>query len=278
MPATEIEGCSLTYELLGGGVPLVLTPGSRNPIGIARHLADKLAEHFQVLLWDRANIGSSDVKFTGARDVDLWSDQLALLLRRLDLAPAFLCAPSAGSRVSLVTALHYPELVRGMYLWLVSGGPVGQSLGQNYYGQYAELAENGGMQAVVESPYWGERIAANPANKSRLLAMHPAEFVAVMRRWQAGIRVDDPMFGATEDDLRHVRVRTALLAPPASDTGHPRAATERIARLIPGAELLYSSKFEEEWPPLQQQALANYEQPESLPALITEWVSRTAAG
>jgi hypothetical protein len=47
--------------------------------------------------------------------------------------------------------------------------------------------------------------------------------------------------------------------------------------LIPGAELLHSARFEEEWPPLQQQALANYEQPESLPELITAWVSRAAA-
>jgi pimeloyl-ACP methyl ester carboxylesterase len=277
MPATEIDGCSITYELLGRGVPLVLTPGSRNPIGIARRLADRLAEHFQVLVWDRANIGSSDVKFSGARDVDLWSDQLSLLLRQLDLAPAFLCAPSAGSRVSLVTALHYPELVRGLYLWLVSGGPVGRQLGQNYYGQYAEMAEQRGMQAVIESAYWSERIDANPANRRRMLVMDPAEFAAVMRRWQAGIRVDDPMFGATEDDLRRIQVRTAILAPPASDTGHPRAASERIAKLIPGAELLYSATFEEEWPPLQQQALANYEQPESLPGLITEWVARAAA-
>ena len=133
------------------------------------------------------------------------------------------------------------------------------------------------MQAVVESSYWSERIAANPANKQRLLAIDPRDFAAVMRRWQAGIRVDDPMFGATEDDLRRIQVRTAILAPPASDTGHPRAASERIARLIPGAELLYSATFEEEWPPLQQQALANYEQPESLPGLIAEWVTRAAA-
>jgi pimeloyl-ACP methyl ester carboxylesterase len=277
MPATSIDGCSISYELLGSGAPLVLTPGGRNPIGTARRLADRLAQRFQVLLWDRANIGSSDVQFIGPRDVDIWSHQLALLLRRLDLGPAFLCAPSAGSRVSYVTALHYPEVVRGMYLWLVSGGPVGQQLGHNYYGQYAELAEQGGMQAVVESPYWSERIAANPANKGRLLALRPADFVTTMRRWQAGIRVDDPVFGATEDDLRRIRVPTAILAPPSSDNGHPRAATEHIAQLIPGAELLHSAQFEAEWPPLQQAALANYEQPESLAGLITQWVTRAAS-
>jgi pimeloyl-ACP methyl ester carboxylesterase len=274
MPATEIGGCSTTYEILGSGVPVVLTPGSRNPMGAMRPIAEQLATHFHVLLWDRANIGASDVQFTGARDLDLWADQLAGLLRRLSFGPAYLCAPSAGSRVSYVTALHYPEMVRGMYLWLVSGGPVGQQLGWNYYGQFAELAEQQGMTAVTETPYWAERIAANPANRGRLLEQNPREFATVMRRWQNGIRVDDPVFGATEDDLRRISVPTGILAPPASDTGHPRAASERMAELVPTAELLHSQEFEDEWPPLQQQALANYEKPPSLPRLIMEWLTR----
>jgi 2-hydroxy-6-oxonona-2,4-dienedioate hydrolase len=278
MPATAIDGCSIAYELYGSGVPVALTPGGRNPIGMARRLAEALAENFpvQVLVWDRANIGSSDVQFKGARDVDLWADQLAGLLRRLDLAPAYLCASSAGSRVSYTTALHYPELVRGMYLWLVSGGPVGQQLGQNYYGQFAEIAEREGMQAVADAPYWSDRIRDNPANKSRLLALDAREFAAVMRRWQAGIRVDDPVFGASADDLRRIAVPTAILAPPLSDNGHPRGASERIAQLIPGAELIQDAEFDTEWPPLQQAALANYEQPTSLPRLIGEWVTRAA--
>jgi len=66
---------------------------------MARALAEQLAADFRVLLWDRANVGRSDVQFRGARDLDLWSDQLAALLRRLDAAPAYLCAASAGSRV-----------------------------------------------------------------------------------------------------------------------------------------------------------------------------------
>jgi pimeloyl-ACP methyl ester carboxylesterase len=274
VPATDIDGCAIRYELLGSGPPVVLTPGSRNPMGSARPIAEALATRFQVLLWDRANIGSSDVQFRGARDLDLWSDQLAGLLRRLDLAPAFLCGPSAGSRVCYTTALHYPEVVRGMYLWLVSGGPVGQQLGWNYYGQYAELAEQGGMPAVVESPYWAERIADNPANRSRLLELDPREFATIMRRWQSGIRVDDPVFGATEDDLRRIRAPTAILVPPLSDTGHPRAASEHAAQLIPSAELLQSAEFEAEWPGLQAQALANYEKPSSLPKLLLDWLER----
>jgi 2-hydroxy-6-oxonona-2,4-dienedioate hydrolase len=273
MPATEIDGCSISYQLLGRGVPVVLTPGARNPMAAARPIAEQLADRFQVLLWDRANVGSSDVQFKGGRDLDLWSDQLAELLRRLDLAPAYLCAPSAGSRVSYVTALRYPEVVRGMYLWLVSGGPVGQQLGYNYYGQYAEMAESGGMPAVCDAPYWAERIGANPANRGRLLALDAREFAVTMRRWQAGIRVEDAVFGASEDDLRRISVPTAILLPPSSDTGHPRAASERMAALVPRVEVLESAEFEAEWPPLQQQALANYEKPRSLPGLLKAWLS-----
>ncbi len=277
MPATEINGCAIGYEILGDhGIPLVLTPGSRNPMTAIRPIAEALVTRgFRILLWDRANVGVSDVQFVGARDLDLWSDQLACLLRRLDFGPAWLSAPSAGSRVSYVTALRYPEVVRGMYLWLVSGGPVGQQLGWNYYGQHAEQADQGGMQAVIESAFWAERIAANPANRARLLAMDAREFATIMRRWQRGISVDDPVFGATVDDLRRISVRTGILVPPASDTGHPRAASEQLASLLPNAELDYSEEFEAEWPPLQQQALANYEKPKTLPALIANWILRT---
>jgi pimeloyl-ACP methyl ester carboxylesterase len=98
MPATSIEDCAIYYEVLGPsqGVPLVLTGGGRNPLDLARPLGERLAAEFRVILWDRANIGRSDVAFRGARDLDLWSDQLAALLRRLDAAPAYLCAASAG--------------------------------------------------------------------------------------------------------------------------------------------------------------------------------------
>jgi len=239
-----------------------------------RPVAEALASRFRVLLWDRANMGLSDVQFAGARDLDLWSDQLCALLRLLDMAPAYLCAPSAGSRVSYVTALRYPEVVRGMYLWLVSGGPVGERLGWNYYGQYAEMALERGMEAIVEDAYWAERIALNPANRGRLLSLDRVRFAGVMRRWQSGIRVDDPVFGASEDDLRRIRTRTGILAPPLSDNGHPLAASQRAATLMPNAELLHSEEFEEEWPPLQRQALANYEKPKSVPGLIAEWVLR----
>lgn len=271
--STAIDGCSVAYEVLGEGTPVVLTPGARNPMEAARPIAEQLATRFQVILWDRANIGRSDVAFTGARDLDLWSDQLAGLLRRLGTGPAFLCGPSAGCRVSFTTALRYPELVRGMYLWLMSGGPVGVSLREGYYGQYATMAAERGMEAVAADPYWAERIAANPANRGRLLGQDPDEFAAVMTRWAQAIRPEDALFGATADDLRAISVPTAILTADEQDSGHPRDSSLRAAELIPDVELIEDETFQAEWPPLQAQALANYERPPSLPRLIAAWLT-----
>ena len=54
-------------------------------------------------------------------------------------------------------------------------------MGYNYYEQFIEDAERGGMKGVAESEFFAERIAENPANRERLLAMDVQEFIGVMR-------------------------------------------------------------------------------------------------
>ena len=48
MPALDINGGQIAYELLGEGDPLVLTPGGRFSMEYPglRPLAEKLAEHY----------------------------------------------------------------------------------------------------------------------------------------------------------------------------------------------------------------------------------------
>ena len=42
-----------------------------------------------------------------------------------DNAPAWLLGGSAGARVSYLTAVRHPDVVRGLVLWSVSGGGYG---------------------------------------------------------------------------------------------------------------------------------------------------------
>jgi pimeloyl-ACP methyl ester carboxylesterase len=269
MPVTAIHGCAVHYRVLGSGPDLVLSAGGRCPLEMVLPLAEGLAARHRVIVWDRANLGASDLCFDGASDLDLWTDQLHGLLDLLDARPAWLVAASSGARLSIRMALRYPEEVRGVFLWLLSAGPVAGTLAQMYYGEAAQLALAQGMEAVARMPYWAERIAANTANRQRLLRADPRAFAATMLRWAARIREEDPLIGVTEADLREVKVRTRIVAP-GDDTGHRRESMELAGALIPGAELVEPPGFREQWMEIRKHAYtgSGYESIPMLPALV----------
>jgi len=45
-------------------------------------MAGKLAAKYRVITWDRANLGRADIVLKGARDLDLWTGQLAVCCRK----------------------------------------------------------------------------------------------------------------------------------------------------------------------------------------------------
>ena len=238
MATILIDGCTIHYELLGQGVPIVLTPGGRAGRDAVRALGDRLAGEYQVLLWDRRNTGASDVVIGNDSEQATWADDLARLLKELGLAPAYIAGGSAGCRVSLLTAIRHPGVVRGLVLWSASGGPYGsQYLGYQYHVPYIQAAQGGGMEAVIETPFFAERIAANPSNRERLLAMDPGEFARVMKRWNASFyyREETPVIGATEEQLRAIRAPTVLFE--GNDDIHPEESSDALHRLLPHSEL-----------------------------------------
>jgi pimeloyl-ACP methyl ester carboxylesterase len=289
----SIDGNAVYYEERGRGLPVVLTPGGQNRVETVRPLAEQLAANYRVISWERANIGRADVVFKGARDLDLWTDQLAELLLRLDAFPAYLVGASSGSRISYVMALRYPDRVRGLFLFLVTGGgTIGESLGRNYYGDYADLAEQEGMQAVAQTPFWADRIAMNPANLQRLLAIEPREFARVMRRWQAAMRSSDVMIGVTDDDLRQLNANgtpVAIVQGCEGEESHRRDRSERFAALVPNAQLIptppqYCEEYAAGLGELKVRPEApkagpfrGYEMLSMVPGLVRDFIARTEA-
>ncbi|CAN7564182.1 alpha/beta hydrolase [Phenylobacterium sp. LjRoot225] len=243
---TTRDGCRLAYQLRGEGPLIALTPGGREAGAAVTALAEALAVKARVLTWDRRNTGASDVFFGGeGSEQEIWADDLADLLDHLGEGPAWLAGGSAGCRVSVLTMLRRPDVAKGLILWSASGGRYAcQFLGFQYHVPYIMAAERGGMPAIAKTPFFAERIAANPANRERLLALQPGAFIATLKRWNGFFyyRDDAALAGVADADLERLALPALIFE--GGDDIHPAAVSQALARLIPGASLLPSA-----WPP-----------------------------
>ena len=187
MSYANVNGVNLYYEEYGSGPAVILTPGGRVDHNGLRPIAALLSPHCRVIIHDRRNCGKSEVVIGGElSEQHIWAEEMAGLLHQLGATPAYAAGGSAGSRTSLTLAYRHPEAVKAVFIWEVSGGPRSAELmSPGYYGQYITAAEQGGMPAVVATDFFEQRIRDNPDNLDRILSMDPAEFLSVMRRWQA---------------------------------------------------------------------------------------------
>jgi pimeloyl-ACP methyl ester carboxylesterase len=242
------DGCRLYYQLEGEGPLLALTPGGREGSEVVASLAKALAAGARVLSWDRRNAGRSEVWFGGESEQETWADDLADLIDHLGLGPAWLAGGSAGCRVSSLTATRHPEIAKGLIVWSTSGGAYGcQFLGWLYHVPFIMAAEHGGMAEVAEAPFFKDRIAANPANRERLLAEDPIAFIATMKRWNKTFyyRESQSLAGVEDAALRRLSMPTLIFE--GGDDIHPAEVSHAMARLIPGAEHIPSAWPHDEW-------------------------------
>lgn len=291
----SINGNRIYVEDRGAGIPIVMAAGGLNQVETLRPLAEKLATQYRVITWDRANLGRSDVVFSGARDLDMWSDQLSGLISHLGLRPAYLIGASSAARVAYTTALRYPDHTRGLLTYLTTGGGgIEARLAERYYYSNAKLALEGGMAAIASSDYFAERIAANRDNKARLLAMNPRDFAATMRRWGTAMESESVMIGLDAHDCAKLKSNgtpIAITQGCEGDDAHRRDRSELYARLT-GARLIPtpSGYCEElttgieygtlmtrpevpESPPFRA-----YEMMSSIPGVIDDFITQTEAG
>ena len=246
-----------------------------------RQLAEKLAEHYHVVLWDRPNTGKSDVKFTGESESQMHADDLAALLQALGLAPAILVGGSAGSRLSLVTALRHPEVARKLVVWWMSGGVFGTMyLAMNYILPVIAAALVGGMPGVADLPMWADTIAANPSNRERLLAMGTQEFGDIQKRWLNAYIPDTeaPVPGLKEEQLAAIAVPTLIFRSGKEDEYHPEFLSLALHRLIPGSVLIDPPWGEDEWNRIKRLSLAGkgnfFDEWPRLAPMILDFLSR----
>jgi len=111
---TPVNDVRLACEISGSGeVPLVLVHGS----WIARRQWDpvvpQLAESFRVLAYDRRGHSESE-RSSGRGRIREHVADLAALIERLELAPAWVAGNSLGASITLRLAGERPDLLRGI--------------------------------------------------------------------------------------------------------------------------------------------------------------------
>ena len=241
MPIAEVRGVKIPYEVHGArGAWIALSPGGRRSMADVRDLAKKLAgAGYRVLIHDRRNCGAAEVSVEGEQsEYEIWADDLYALLGYFNATPAIVGGGSSGCRLSVLFALRHPQATRALLIWRVTGGAHASAiLAELFYAQYARAALKGGMAAVCELDTFKESIEFNPANRARLMAMAPQAFAKTMTHWGSFFVLgkEQPIIGASEDDLRSIKVPTCII--PGNDQRHPRQAAEAAHRLIPNSEL-----------------------------------------
>ncbi len=277
MPVANVRGVDINYRILGERGPWVaMQPGGRRGLAGVESLAEKIAEAgSRVLIYDRRNCGASGVSFEGGNsENEIWAEDLRELLSQLNALPAFVGGSSSGCRLALLLALRHPAAVRGLLLWRVTGGAYAAArLVQNYYTQFIDMAQTGGMAAVRDSEHFSEVIKANPANRARLMSMQVESFLAVMERWRRSFNegAEHPVLGLSPAELRSMAVPACIV--PGNDRVHPRVPAQIAHRLMSNSEyheVLTEDRLD------QDVALEDWERKEGvLAAIFIDFLRRT---
>jgi pimeloyl-ACP methyl ester carboxylesterase len=276
----NVRGVKIHYEVFGQSGPWVaLVTGGRRDFSEFSGLAARIAaEGFRVVLHDRRNTGASDIVIDGDEGEEaIWADDLYELLGQLGARPAFVGGASSGSRTSLLFYLRHPEAVRGLMLMQCTGGAFAAArLPENYYGQFIRAAQQGGMEAVCQTEAYKERIAANPSNGPRLMAMKPERFIAVMQRWLdvflAGPK--EPLLGVSAEQLRSIKVPAIVI--PGNDLTHAAVSGRAAQALIPGSELFELPIKHQDVPVITYAELKAQHEP-AIAAAFVRFLRRVAA-
>jgi hypothetical protein len=159
----------------------------------------------------------------------------------------------------------------------VTGGAFAAGrLPENYYGQFIAAAEQGGITAVLATEQYRERIAANPANRAHLLAMDPAEYIAVMSRWRAHFLsgAQHPVMGVSAEELVAIHVPAIVI--PGNDKIRASTSGRAAQRMIPGSELHELPVTDQDVPLIPFEEWAPYEA--EIAAVFADFMRRVLAG
>jgi pimeloyl-ACP methyl ester carboxylesterase len=111
--SVHVPGARLYYEIRASGPLLVMVPGASGVADSFRPVAEHLAEHYTVLIYDRR--GFSRSRLEGEQDYEhrlqTDADDVRHLIAHVSDEPATVFGASSGAIVALTALTHHPSVV-----------------------------------------------------------------------------------------------------------------------------------------------------------------------
>lgn len=226
----------IAYEVIGAGEPLLFIHG----LGYDRRgwgpLPHRLAEDFQVVLFDNRGVGESDVPEGPYAVPQLAGDAIAVL-DAAGIERAHVFGVSLGGFIAQELVLTHPERVRKLVLAsTMAGGPNAHPMparGLEAFGRFPTMEREAGLRLMVENSLGDHGVRERPELVEEIYA-YRLERAPTLAGWQA-----QAYAGATFDAYERIpaiNVPTLVLHGGADVVVDTRNG-EMLADRIPGARL-----------------------------------------
>jgi pimeloyl-ACP methyl ester carboxylesterase len=110
----KVPGASLYYDVRGDGPLLLMIPGGGGDAGYFTAVAERLADRFRVVTYDRRGNSRSLLDWPGDYSVAQQTDDAVRLLDNFGPAPAYVFGSSLGAVVGLDLATNHPDKVAAL--------------------------------------------------------------------------------------------------------------------------------------------------------------------
>ncbi len=243
-----------------GTIPLIVTPGGNGDTdgfgGFARNVA-AAAPELRVIIYDRRNLGQSEVTFGSEPQMVEEGEDLHVLIERLGVAPTALYGMSSGARSNLILASRYPEDIAALVIAPLTGGPYAAArLSEDYFFKY--LPEKKlktrqhinnlpltSMQDVAKTELWSAYLARNtPQKQERFFSTDIDDFLAAMKTSGEHLQATryQTALGMHDDDLAALNIPATLILhhDQYSDNLHPVTNTRAATTLITNSSFKFA--------------------------------------
>lgn len=241
-------------------MPLIITPGGNGDTSgfgsFARNVA-AAAPELKVIIYDRRNLGQSEVSFGNEPQMIEEGEDLHVLINRLDVAPVTLYGMSSGGRSNMILASRYPKDVASLILAPLTGGPLAAArLSEEYFFKYLN-SENlttmdpisdspiTSMEMLSETPLWNAYLERNtPEKQQRFYNADIDVFRAAMKTSGTHIRStgEQTALGIDDRDLAALEIPATLILHHGSyiDYLHPITNSRAALTLIPNSTMQFA--------------------------------------